>query len=302
MASKKARLSSPVRSRTASARAGEVSGPVATMTLSQSSGGNPETSSRTMVTSGWRASVSDTAPENASRSTARAPPAGTLWASAQRRIRLSQRRISSCSRPTALYSASSERNEFEHTISASPSVWCASVWRTGRISCRTDGTPAEAICQAASLPARPPPMTWMGRGVVLMGYACLRKSDRADGPFSGERQGAIGTAPIKDRLRIGPLRYHSASPSRVQVRCLQDRRSHMVKRLATAILAVVLLSAAGWYGWQLGPWADTATREYGVTIEFSSLERKPSPNQYLIAPDGATPRAKPNAGSPVFAV
>ena len=76
----------------------------------------------------------------------------------------------------------------------------------------------------------------------------------------------------------------------------------MVKRLATAILAVVLLSAAGWYGWQLGPWADTATKEYGVPIDFASLERKPSPNQYLIAPDGATPRAKPDAESPVFGV
>jgi uncharacterized protein (DUF1499 family) len=76
----------------------------------------------------------------------------------------------------------------------------------------------------------------------------------------------------------------------------------MAKRLATAILAVVLLSAAGWYGWQLGPWADTATKEYGVPIEFTSLERKASPNQYLIAPDGATPRAKPDAESPVFAV
>ena len=76
----------------------------------------------------------------------------------------------------------------------------------------------------------------------------------------------------------------------------------MVKRLATAMLAVVLLSAAGWYGWQLGPWADTATKEYGVPIDFASLERKASPNQYLIAPDGATPRAKPDAGSPVFGV
>jgi uncharacterized protein (DUF1499 family) len=76
----------------------------------------------------------------------------------------------------------------------------------------------------------------------------------------------------------------------------------MVKRLATAILAVMLLSAAGWYGWQLGPWANTATQEYGVPIEFASLERKPSPNQYLIAPDEATPRAKPDAESPVFAV
>ena len=31
--------------------------------------------------------------------------------------------------------------------------------RTGRISCSTTGTPAWAICQAASDPARPPPMT-----------------------------------------------------------------------------------------------------------------------------------------------
>jgi uncharacterized protein (DUF1499 family) len=76
----------------------------------------------------------------------------------------------------------------------------------------------------------------------------------------------------------------------------------MAKRLATALLAVVLLSAAGWYGWQLGPWADTATKEYGVPIDFASLERKASPNQYLIAPVGATPRAKPDAESPVFAV
>ena len=76
----------------------------------------------------------------------------------------------------------------------------------------------------------------------------------------------------------------------------------MIKRLATAILAVMLLSAAGWYGWQLRPWADTATQEYGVPIDFASLERKPSPNQYLIAPDGATPRAEPDAESPVFAV
>ncbi len=35
----------------------------------------------------------------------------------------------------------------------------ASVARSGRISCRTTGTPARAICQAASLPANPPPIT-----------------------------------------------------------------------------------------------------------------------------------------------
>ncbi len=54
-------------------------------------------------------------------------------------------------------SASSERKELEQTSSARPSVLCASVPRTPRISCRTTGTPGWAICQAASEPARPPP-------------------------------------------------------------------------------------------------------------------------------------------------
>jgi uncharacterized protein (DUF1499 family) len=76
----------------------------------------------------------------------------------------------------------------------------------------------------------------------------------------------------------------------------------MVKRLATAILALVLLAAAGWYGWQLGPWADATTDGYGVPVDFASLERKASPNQYLVAPDGLTPRAEPDAASPVFSV
>jgi uncharacterized protein (DUF1499 family) len=75
----------------------------------------------------------------------------------------------------------------------------------------------------------------------------------------------------------------------------------MVKRLATAMLAVALLIAAGWYGWQLGPWAD-ASEEYSVPIDFASLELGSSPNQYLIAPADATPRAKPDAESPVFGV
>ncbi len=49
MASKKASASAPVRCRMASASAGEVSGPVATMTLSQSGGGKPAISSRAIV-------------------------------------------------------------------------------------------------------------------------------------------------------------------------------------------------------------------------------------------------------------
>ena len=40
------------------------------------------------------------------------------------------------------------------------SVWCASVMRSGRISCRMTRTPVLATCQAASEPARPPPMIW----------------------------------------------------------------------------------------------------------------------------------------------
>ena len=82
----------------------------------------------------------------------------------------SSARISACSRPTALYSQSSDRKEFEQTSSARPSVWWASVLTPGtpRISCRTTGTPALAICQAASEPARPPPMTWTGEGEEVM--------------------------------------------------------------------------------------------------------------------------------------
>jgi uncharacterized protein (DUF1499 family) len=65
-------------------------------------------------------------------------------------------------------------------------------------------------------------------------------------------------------------------------------------------LVVILVAVAGWYGWQLGPWAD-ATR-HAEPIDFANLELASSPNQYLVAPAGATPKAKPDAVSPVFAV
>ena len=61
----------------------------------------------------------------------------------------------------ALPSLSSVRNELEQTSSAKPSVLCASVPHAGRISCSATGMPALAICQAASDPASPPPITWM---------------------------------------------------------------------------------------------------------------------------------------------
>ena len=161
MASKNARCSAPVSLPIAAVSVGEVSGPVATMTLFHSSGGRPAISPRTRVTNGSAARAAVTWAEKASRSMARAPPAGTLLASAAARIRLSQQRISSCNRPTAEAWTSSERKEFEQTNSARPSVSCASVMRSGRISCKITGTPARAICQAASEPARPPPITWI---------------------------------------------------------------------------------------------------------------------------------------------
>ena len=162
IASKNASALSSVSARMASASGAEVRGPVATMTLLQSAGGRPAISSRLISISGWSASALVTAAENPSRSTASAPPAGTWLASAARMISEPSRRISACSRPTALLAASSERKELEQTSSARPSVRCASVIRWGRISCSTTGMPALATCQAASEPARPAPTIWTG--------------------------------------------------------------------------------------------------------------------------------------------
>ena len=76
------------------------------------------------------------------------------------------RRISSCSRPTALVAASSERKLLEQTSSASPSVLCASVWRCGPHLVQHHRQAERcAICHAASLPASPPPTMWMGWGM-----------------------------------------------------------------------------------------------------------------------------------------
>src|SRR6202020_3497588 len=71
-------------------------------------------------------------------------------------------RNSRCRIPTALVEASSDRKEFEQTSSARWGVWCAAVVRVGRITCRTTETPEFAAGHAASEPARPPPMMWIG--------------------------------------------------------------------------------------------------------------------------------------------
>ena len=158
MASKKARESSPVSLSMAWASEVAVRGPVAIIVLPQSLGGRPLTSPYCTVTSGcWRRIVL-TASENSFRSTASAPPAGSFVISPIPIINEFERRISSCSTPTALPVLSSERKEFEHTSSANPPVSCASVMRLGRISCRMTGTPRDTHCQAASDPARPAPI------------------------------------------------------------------------------------------------------------------------------------------------
>ena len=101
MASKKASAVSPVREHSAPASAGVVSGPVAMMTLSHSAGGS-RISSRRMSMSGSLSSATVIAAAKPSRSTASAPPAGSLWASAVCSTSEPSRRISAWRRPIAL--------------------------------------------------------------------------------------------------------------------------------------------------------------------------------------------------------
>ena len=140
----------------ASASGSEVSGPLATMTCP--SAGRSVTSPSTTVILGWLRIFSVMASEKAWRSTASAPPASTRWASAQAMMREPQRRSSSFSSPTA-FSSWSERRELEHTSSPKDGLWWAGVIFWGFISRSVTGIPRRASCQAASLPARPAPIT-----------------------------------------------------------------------------------------------------------------------------------------------
>src|SRR3984885_3686109 len=108
-------------------------------------------------------------------------------------------RISRCRIPTALVEASSDRKEFEQTSSARGGVWCAAVVRVGRISCRTTGTPEFAACHAASEPARPPPMMWIGR----MGALVTKLPRVVNGFCRNCQRGVAAPAP---RAGPGPTR------------------------------------------------------------------------------------------------
>ncbi len=96
----------------------------------------------------------------ASRSTARAFPAGTRAASALVTMAAPTLRISACSRPLLCISPSPPRLVL-HTSSAKFPVRCAGVIFTGRISNRRTRTPCFAAASAASDPASPAPITVM---------------------------------------------------------------------------------------------------------------------------------------------
>ncbi len=95
---------------------------------------------------------------NPSRSTAKAPPAGTLVISAHSIISEFIIRISSFKSPTAFASPSALR-ELLQTSSARLSDLCAGDFLFGFISINVTLTPRFAICHAASHPASPAPIT-----------------------------------------------------------------------------------------------------------------------------------------------
>jgi hypothetical protein len=120
----------------------EVRGPVAMMTLSQSSGGSrrfrPLERDQGMGLQRRRDGGGKSVAVDRERATGR----HLVGTSAACMISELSRRISACSRPTALLAAlSSERNELEQTSSAKLSVLWAAVPRSGRISCSVTGTP-----------------------------------------------------------------------------------------------------------------------------------------------------------------
>ena len=137
-------------------RASDVSGPVAMMT---GPSGTWVTSSDTTVIKGLLRIFSVTSWEKPFRSTARQPPASTRVTSAHCMIRLSHRRSSSFSSPTA-FSSRSPRRELEQTSSAKSWLWWAGLIFWGFISYSPTEMPRLASCQAASQPARPAPITF----------------------------------------------------------------------------------------------------------------------------------------------
>ena len=131
-----------------------VNGPVAMMV---GPSGTAQTSSRLRSINGWQLMREVISAAKASRSMVRAAPPGSECAQAVRTSRLPSSNSSRLRMPRAR-SCSRDPMLLLQTSSARRSPWCALVRRTGRISYRTTDRPRSASCQAASQPARPPPM------------------------------------------------------------------------------------------------------------------------------------------------
>lgn len=109
--------------------------------------------------------------------TASAPPAGTEVCCAACIVREPKIRISSLRSPQALPYTSPLFNELEQTSSAKSGLECAGVKARGFMSYSSTKKPSSASRQAASLPARPAPITLTVCGAifalfVLFGQGC----------------------------------------------------------------------------------------------------------------------------------
>jgi biotin carboxylase len=116
---------------------------------------------------------------------------------------------------------------------------CASVIRTGRISCSTTGTPALATCQAASEPARPPPMTKAVTVAARVGYPVMIKASAGGGGkgmriahSAAELRDGYARARSEAKSSFGDDRVFIekliADPRHVEIQVLGDKHGQVV--------------------------------------------------------------------------
>ena len=176
---------------------GEVRGPVATMTLSQSSGGRPAISSRTMVTSGWASSFAVTA-------CGEAVAVDGQGAAGRHLVGVGAGHDDRVQRP---HLGVQQADGVVLPVVGAEGVGADQLGQAvGVVGVGLDARHAAhlvqdrrarrrwAICQAASEPARPPPMTWIGERSVMR---LLRHGN-------GVRQQASGR-PVLSAAMIGRM-------------------------------------------------------------------------------------------------
>ena len=156
-ASKKWQESKPVKIFILLANLFEVNGPVA-ITVIFSLSGRSSCSILSIWIRGWVDNVFVNDLLNFDLSTAKAPPAGTENLSAVCIIKELKVLNSSCNKPAALSGLRAPKLLLQ-TNSANSLVWWAGVELRGLISTSFTAIPELAICQAASQPASPAPIT-----------------------------------------------------------------------------------------------------------------------------------------------